>query len=66
MSDHEVVKFRGALVPILGTVGGTPEQSRETAKNIEAFFARGQAAQRAVDEVLKKHRSKKRKPRSVA
>jgi len=38
-ADHEVVWFRGRLVPILGTVGGTLEQSLETARNIEAFFA---------------------------
>lgn len=37
--DHPVVKFRGRMIPILGTVGGTAEQSRETAKNIEAFVA---------------------------
>ena len=38
-NDHEVVKFRGRLVPVLGTVGGTEEQSRETARNIERYFA---------------------------
>jgi hypothetical protein len=37
--DHEVVSFRGQLIPVLGTVGGTSEQSRETALNIERFLA---------------------------
>jgi hypothetical protein len=36
--DHEVVRVGNRPVPILGTVGGTPEQSRQTAKNIENYF----------------------------
>ena len=38
--DHEVILFRGQLIPVLGTVCGTAEQSRETARNIERFIAR--------------------------
>jgi hypothetical protein len=38
--DHEVVRVGNRLVPVLGTVGGTPEQSRETANNIENYFSR--------------------------
>lgn len=37
--DHAVVKFQGQLIPVLGVVGGTKEQSRETAKNIDRYFA---------------------------
>jgi hypothetical protein len=45
--DHEVVRVGNRPVPVLGTVGGTPEQSRQTAKNVENYFSRkpkGQAA----------------------
>lgn len=39
--DHAVVKFHGRLIPVLGTVGGTKEESAETARNIERYFAGG-------------------------
>jgi hypothetical protein len=38
-SDHEVVSFGGKLIPVLGTVGGTAEESAQTAQNIERFLA---------------------------
>jgi hypothetical protein len=38
--DHEVIRFGGRLIPVLGTVGGTPAESRETAMNIERFLGR--------------------------
>lgn len=38
-NDHEVVNFRGRMIPVLGTVGGTKEESEQTAKNIERYFA---------------------------
>lgn len=53
-NDHEMIKFKGRLIPVLGTVGGTREESIQTARNIEQFFARGLAAQRAVDREIKK------------
>lgn len=37
--DHEMVVFDGVLIPVLGTVGGTAEESRQTAENIERFLA---------------------------
>jgi hypothetical protein len=37
--DHGVVKFRGKLIPVLGTVGGTKEESEQTARNIENWLA---------------------------
>lgn len=37
--DHEMISYQGHLIPVLGTVGGTPEESRQTAENIERFFA---------------------------
>jgi hypothetical protein len=43
VKDHEVINFRGQLVPVLGTVGGSKEESEETARNIEAFLARSPA-----------------------
>jgi hypothetical protein len=36
--DHESVYFKGKFIPVLGTVGGTREESEQTAKNIERFF----------------------------
>lgn len=42
-NDHEVVNFNGQLIPVLGTVGGTVEQSRQTARNIERYFGKGGA-----------------------
>jgi|ERR1043166_761160 hypothetical protein len=36
--EHEVVRVGKRLIPILGVVNGTPEQSRETVKNIEEFL----------------------------
>jgi hypothetical protein len=38
-ADHEVVLFNGHLIPVLGVIGGSPAESRETARNIEAFVA---------------------------
>ena len=37
--DHEMISVRGRLIPVLGTVGGTADESRETARNIERFLA---------------------------
>jgi hypothetical protein len=37
--DHEMIAVGSHLIPVLGTIGGTPEQSRETAQNIERYFA---------------------------
>jgi len=37
--DHEAICFNGRLVPVLGTVSGTPAESKQTAKNIERYFA---------------------------
>ena len=36
-NDHETIFIGGRFIPILGTVGGTPEESRQTARNIERF-----------------------------
>ena len=38
MNDHEMICFEGKLIPVLGTVGGTDEEARETARNIERFL----------------------------
>lgn len=38
MSDHEMIEFQGQLIPILGSVGGSKEESAETARNIEAWI----------------------------
>jgi hypothetical protein len=42
--DHEVINFHGRLIPVLGVVGGTREQSEETARNIERFLGTATAA----------------------
>jgi hypothetical protein len=35
-----MVAWGGKLIPVLGTVGGSTEESRETKKNIDAYFAK--------------------------
>jgi hypothetical protein len=40
-----MISFRGRLIPVLGTVGGTAEESRQTARNIERFFAANELGQ---------------------
>lgn len=37
-SDHEAILFNGVMIPILGTVGGSEEESRQTAENIDRFI----------------------------
>ena len=37
-ADHEVIRVGGVLIPILGTVGGSPAESRQTAENIDRFI----------------------------
>ncbi len=62
--DHEMISFRGRLIPVLGTVGGTAEESRQTARNIERFFAandRGQAQPPGTD--ADERKTVRRKPR---
>lgn len=39
-----MVKFNGRLIPVLGTVGGTKEESEETARNIESYLAQAETA----------------------
>jgi hypothetical protein len=38
-ADHPMICFGGKLIPVLGTIGGTKEQSEATAQNIENYFA---------------------------
>lgn len=39
--DHETVYVGGQFIPVLGTAGGSKEESAQTAQNIERFLKRG-------------------------
>ena len=64
MKDHEMVKFNGRLIPVLGTVGGTKEQSEETARNIENYFAEAEMA--SIERKLKRRVGRALKKKGLA